>query len=339
MSNRERRREAQRQRRANRAAKQSGTNRGQPTAASPPPEFAAYRAFAAVGNYVESQQFATSEFANLDEVMAIIEIALRVAHDPNPDHWFPNNIAAMTLLTRAYQGLQAAANLCALGFYIEATAVIRTVYECAGLARSLAHNPGRAEEWVFAQSWVRDKFSRDFGRAMSSPEFIREVNEWAGADDDSFAHSKFYDFVSKYSHPLAKSTLPFLFNPNNHNEPGLYPAFEENWFKDCALLITSQAVTVAYALRNAAADFTAFPAEWHQRLAAIARRITGQPMTHLDRDWQEHQARFDAVVDEMRHSDELDGALDMDPRSRRNASRRLRESEVSAATTDSDESP
>jgi hypothetical protein len=321
MPNREQRRAAQR---ARRAAKQGGTAQKRTSAAQTGgPSFLRYRPFAAVGNYPQSEGLATSEFANLDELMAIIEVALRAAHDPNPDHWFPNNIAAHALLVRAYQGLQAAANLCALGFYVEATGLVRTVYESAGLARSLAHSLERAEEWVFAESWVRDKFSRDFARAMSSPEFTKEVNDWAGIDGDAFAHDQFYDFVSKYAHPLAKSTLQFLFNPKDENEPALYPAVEEKWFNDCALLITATAVVVAYALRNAASDFTALPAEWHQRLAAVTRNVTALPLSHLDRDWEAHQARHEAVVKEMRHSDELDEALNADPTSRRNAIGRL----------------
>ena len=291
--------------------------------AADPPSFLSYRAFRAVGNYSASEGLSNSEFAHLDELMALIEQALRAAHDPNPEHWFPNNIAALTLLARAYQGLQAAANLCALGYYVEATGLIRTVYECAGLARSLAKSVDRAEEWVFAESWVRDKFSRDFARTMSSPEFTQEVNEWAGADKDSFAHDRFYDFVSQYSHPLAKSTLQFLFSYGDENEPGLYPVVEETWFKDCARLITTEAVFVAFALRNAAASPAAFPTQWHQQLAAVARKVSGLPLAHLDRDWEEHEELHRAIRNEMRHVDELDEALDADPASMRNALRRL----------------
>ncbi len=296
---------------------------GSTTPAAEAPRFLRYRAFRAVANYPASESLANSEFAHLDELMALIEQALRDAHDPNPEHWFPNNIAALTLLARAYQGLQAAANLCTLGFYVEATGLIRTVYECAGLARSLAHSVDRAEEWVFAESWVRDKFSRDFARTMSSPEFTQEINEWAGADKDTFAHDQFYDFVSKYSHPLAKSTLQFLFNYGDEDEPGLYPAVEETWFKDCARLITIGAVFVAFALRNAAASTAAFPAQWHQQLAEAARKVSGLPVVHLDRDWEDHEELHRAIRKEMRHTDELDEALEADPASMRNALRRL----------------
>jgi hypothetical protein len=322
--NNEQRRTAQRDRRAKRG-KQGSEGRKR----TPPPAdggaFLRYRPFTAVRNYPQAERLAATEFEDLDELMAIIEVALRAAHDPNPEHWFPNNIAAQTLLVRAYQGLQAAANLCAMGFYVEATGLIRTVYESAGLARSLAHSPERAEEWVFAESWVRDKFSRDFAKAMTTPEFRKEVNDFAGTDEHSFAHDVFYDFVSQYSHPLAKSTLQFLFNPGDENEPALYPTVEEKWFKDCALLITATALVVAYALRNAAADFTALPAEWHQRLAAVARKASGLPLSHVETNWEAHQARYEAVREEMRHTDELDGALDSDPVSRRNAMRRLAE--------------
>jgi hypothetical protein len=89
------------------------------------------------------------------------------------------------------------------------------------------------------------------------------------------------------------------------------------------LLITATAVVVAYALRNAAADFAALPAEWHQRLAAAARKVSGHPFSHVETNWEAHQARYDAIRKEMRHDDELDDALDSDPTSLRNAMRRL----------------
>jgi hypothetical protein len=321
--NREQRRTERRQRRAVRSNSNRRIPKQQTSSSAEKAKFLSYRAFRALGNYPKIETLAGSEFEYLDELMALIEQALRVAHDPNPEHWFPNNIAALTLLARAYQGLQAAANLCAMGFYVEATGLVRTVYESAGLARALAHRPERAEEWVFAESWVRDKFSRDFARTMTSAEFTKEINEWAGADEDSFAHDSFYDFVSKYSHPLAKSTLQFLFDPNDAGQPGLYPAVEEKWFRDCANLITIQAIFVAYALRNAAADPAALPATWHQQLAAVARKVSGLPLAHVEIDWKAHEERHQAIRDEMRHTDELDSALDADPASLRNAIRRL----------------
>ena len=167
----------------------------------------------------------------------------------------------------------------------------------------------------------------------SSPEFTKEVNDWAGVDKSSFAHDLFYDFVSKYSHPLAKSTLQFLFNPADENQPALYPVVEEKRFKDCALLITATAVVVAYALRNAAADFTALPAEWHQRLAAAARKVSGHPLSHVESNWEAHQARYEAIRKEMRHDNELDDALNSDPTSMRNAKRRLAEQSSAVSHT------
>lgn len=80
-----------------------------------------------------------SEFGTLHQILGLIEEFILKASDADEEHWFPNNVAALGLLLRAYQGLQASATLCVMGFYIEAIAQTRVVYESAGLARTLAH--------------------------------------------------------------------------------------------------------------------------------------------------------------------------------------------------------
>lgn len=103
-----------------------------------------------------------SEFGILHQALGLVEEFLISASDPDEQHWFPNNMSALACLTRAFQGLQASAVLCVMGFYIEARAQLRVVYEAAGLARALAHKPDDAGKWLHDGHWKSDGWSRKF---------------------------------------------------------------------------------------------------------------------------------------------------------------------------------
>jgi hypothetical protein len=117
---------------------QNAGNSDQGAGEQQPPTFLGYRAFAALENYPASESLITNGFAECEVVLKLLDAALGAAYGSPPEHWFPNNIAATALQTRAFNGLQAAAHLCALGFYSEARGTLRGVYEAAGLARTLA---------------------------------------------------------------------------------------------------------------------------------------------------------------------------------------------------------
>lgn len=253
-----------------------------------------------------------SEFGDLHEVLGLIEYALEGAATPNPDHWFPNNIAAHACLLRAYQGLQAAACLCVLGFYTESLATIRVVYEAAGLARALAHKTEDAEKWLHHDHWKNDGFSRKFAKEMT-----------ASSADAGVAYQEFYERASQYAHPMARSVLPFLFGANGDSYGmRLYPELDGDQFKSVAREITVEALFVGFALKNAAAEVEALPPEWLQRLAAAAERITGTPVADARRDWKEFERRHDLLQGKIRHDEDLEEALDSDPDSLRNRKRR-----------------
>lgn len=207
-----------------------------------------FRAFAAFGNYPESRSLIESQFADIETVLQLIEVALRAGQDDTPEHWFPNNIAAESLLLRAYQGLQAAANLCALGFYVESLATLRPVYESAGLARTLAHKPEKAERWLHGGDWVKDKYSKDFVQEMTGKD----------ATDDRVPHWDLYKIFSQYAHPMLTSAWRFIFTPDAQYQPCLYPSVDPDRFTECTRMIKLIAVFVAATVRNAAADFGIF---------------------------------------------------------------------------------
>ena len=249
-------------------------------------------------------------FGEFEEVLALIDSCLSAAYTSPAHHWFPNNIGAAALTTRAYQGLQAAAVLCTFGFYVDARATLRLVYESAGLARTLAHKLEFAERWLHQGEWFKDNVSRQFMQAGT---------------DQKTSHSDMYKQMSQYAHPLAVSTLGYLFTRDSEYRPSPYPTVDTDSFEECARYITIVALFVAWALRNAAADPATIPGWWHQQLAELAEKITGDPHDHLDKDWAAHQRRHDALIAQVRHSHELDQALDSDPNSTRHALRRLAE--------------
>lgn len=300
-------------RRDRRAAARGKNKQSNPDAVPSPPKFD--RVFQAPLNYEASGPWIAESFSSLHAILGLIETALVAAETPNRDQWFPNNIAAHACLIRAYQGLQAAANLCALGFYVESRTVMRTVYEAAGLARALAHKSEVAERWLHGGDWVKDKFSRDFWD---------EINPKDPESDDPAPHQQMYQLMCQYSHPMATSCLEFLFDFDKEGayRPQMYPQADEARFRETARIITIQAIFVAYALRNAAAGFDAIPGWWHNQLAEMAREVTGAPLAHLNQDWDEHQQQFEKLQAAIRHDTELSDALRDDPNSHQNLRRR-----------------
>ncbi|WP_280442935.1 hypothetical protein [Nocardia brasiliensis] len=313
MRNREQRRAAQRQRR----------RQGNPLGSPRPLEVD--RVFPATENYEISRRYIAESFSTLHVLLGLIESLLKAAETPDPAQWFPNNITAHAALVRSYQGLQAAANLCALGFYVESYSTLRGVYEAAGLARALAHKTDVAERWVRAGDWVKDKFSRDF---------VREINPDFADEDTPLPHWEMYQRLSKFAHPMAKSTLRFNFDRDGKYSPHLYPEVDEEEFREVAVMITLVAIFVAYALRNAAADFEAIPGWWHEQLAAVTREFTGEPMGHLNQDWAEHQTRFEALQAAIRPDAELRDTLRADPNSLQNLRSRTVQSREGSSATD-----
>ncbi|MGW5270167.1 hypothetical protein ACWEQ4_16200 [Rhodococcus sp. NPDC003994] len=260
----------------------------------------------------QSMPLIESEFETLHKIMGLIEQMLLAASTDNPDHWFPNNMAAHACLIRSYQGLQASACLCVQGFYAEALATTRVVYESAGLARALAHKTADAEKWLHEGHWKNDGFSRKFGREMS-----------AASTDAGIAYQQFYEHASQYAHPMATSVLPMLFGNNGDRYgPRLYPEFDGHQFSKVARQITIEALFVAYALRNAAAEVEVLPPEWLKELAVLAELVTGEQVSDVQRDWVEFERRHRMLLGKVRHDDELDGALDADSASVRNRKKR-----------------
>jgi len=280
-----------------------------------PPNHADDRVLAGMRLLPESMPLIETEFETLHQTMGLIEDALRRAgSDADTSHWFPNNIAALACLTRAYRGLQAAATSCVMGHYEDARATLRVVYEAAGLARALAKSTPDAEKWLHDGHYKNDGFARKVGAEMAESK-----------RDAKIAFEDFYKMTSKYAHPMAVGVLPLLIGPDDRFGPRLYPEFDETAFKVVAREITTQALFTAFALRKAAAEPEALPAAWHKKLTELALRISDGVAVQSEEDWARHDDRHQVLIGKVRHDDELEATLDADPASVRNLKKKWKD--------------
>lgn len=269
------------------------------------------RVLVGLRNIEPSEHLINSAFDDLHQIMGLIDIALRDAATADQSQWFPNNVAALACLGRAYQGLQACAVLCTTGLYLDARATIRVVYESAGLARALAKSTADAEKWLHESHWKSDGFSRKIGAEMS-------VDRKASRR----SYEEYYKHTSAYAHPSATSVLPLVFGRESGHGFGvrLYPDVDDKTFRAVAREITAVAIFTAFALVRAAAEVEVFPPEWLRRLDELATAFDGSFAT-VRRDWDEYGRRHEAMTAQVRHDDELSTALDNDPDSVRNRRR------------------
>lgn len=275
-----------------------------------PPEFLRLRAFITLNNLPVSEPFITDAFRDLEGLMELLDAGLAAAYGSPPEHWFPNNVAATALLTRAYQGIQAASLLCVLAFYVEARSTMRGVYESAGLARMLAHRPDFAERWLHEGEWFKDNLQRQFVTKMSG--------------ETDLPHAETYRHLSENAHPKAVSTLSCLFDREGSYRPMAYPLVDEDDARETARYITAVSLYVLWTFRNAAAHHDAIPTWWMKRLTELSEHISGVAHDHLDKDWDAQQKRHDALTAQVQHSKELAQALADDPDSVQNRLRRMR---------------
>jgi len=246
--------------------------------------------------------------------MSLIEFGLNRASEADKQALFSNVVAGLSGLIRASQGLQAAAMLAVFGFYTEARATIRGVYESAGVARMLAHDPEVSEKWMRKNEWIPDRRSREFAAAM------------AGGDEDAkIPHQEYYKRASASAHPSALTTLPYMFDSNGNIRAMLYPEFNADLFISLSNEITVEALFVAYCFKNALADPDMMPPDWYRALAQHAREFSGLPLDHLEDDWEERERRFRSLHSQVRPAEEIDDFLRAHPNSAYNLKQRAGE--------------
>lgn len=255
----------------------------------------------------------------LHDAMMLLESAVVfVSHTDGgasqPQARFANNVAALSGLIRAYQGLQAATHLAVLGYYTESRATIRGVYESAGIARMLAHDLPQAEKWIRKDTYVPDRHSREFAAVLNG-----------GDPDAKIPHQRYYAQASASAHPSALTTLPYLLDPEGVWRPRLYPVFDAEQFKAVAFELTAEVLFVCFCLRNALADHSLLEPRWHRTLADTARTFSGMPMEHLDDNWEARERLHEGLKQHVRPQAEVNDFLREHPNSYDNVRARTEE--------------
>ncbi len=215
---------------------------------------------------------------------------------------FPNTVAAVACFARSYQGIQASSLLCLTANYTEARTLIRSVYESAALGRTLAYESGLAEQWLHAQKWLPDKFAREYQKSFTIAEPDRN-------------YRSYYQMASDSAHIVMKSTVPYAFDRRADLNLTFGPVLDADQLLTALREIVLMALFSCFCFRNAFVDPRLLPPEWHQDLAQIARDVSGKEMAHLEQDWEQHDRFLTEFAQHVRHSDELDDALNADPNS------------------------
>lgn len=246
-------------------------------------------------------------FATLDRAMTFTEYVLtEVAKTTPTEQLFPNNLAALSTLFRAYQSIQAATCLTVLGFTTEARTVARSAYESMSLSRTMAKDVPLAESWLLKNVKVPNRVARDYSAALHG-----------GDEDAKIPYAQYYRNASSYAHPSALASLPFLLDLDGDVvivNGKCYPSIDTEIVDGMLQELIAESICLAYSVRNALADPDVLEPEWHTDLASLAREFTGDPMEHLDDDWEARRRRHEKLQGVAR-TDDLEAELRTNPRS------------------------
>ncbi|MGP3924770.1 hypothetical protein [Streptomyces sp. 8N616] len=221
------------------------------------------------------------------------------------DTTFPNDLAASACMNRAFRQLEAATVLLSYGFYAEIRNLLRSVYESAGLGRTLAKEPWMADKWLRKGQWWPD----------------RKVRDWLEENrvvQDAQPFRNYYKEASAWVHPTAASCLPGFAVDESAITWDDAPPYRPDLSRQLTMEITSTAVFACFAFRNAVVDEAAIPPEWRRDLFELAEAIDGGPHAHLERDWEAEQERYDALVARVRDAAEAEEVLRSHPRAWKN---------------------
>jgi hypothetical protein len=228
-----------------------------------------------------------------------------------PRDWsetFDNDFSAAACFARCIRQLRAATLLTVFGYTSEVGTILRGAYESAALGRYLAHEPREAQRWLRSQTSMP-------GRAAWIPD--REVRDWFGAASRDYA--EFYRQLSAEAHPTSSSCLPLLTPDENGYTVRIESVFDAEAVDASLQKILLMTLWACFALRNAAPREEALPPPWRRALAGYAREVSPEAdFSHIERDWNEEQARWEAMVEHVRSVDELATELETNPRSVQN---------------------
>lgn len=251
-----------------------------------------------------------SEYEDFGLAFDLIRFGLEQGADVPANGKFANATAALAAFTRAYHDLQAGLHLCQFHFYTQAVGVARSVYEAAGIGRTMAKSHKIADQWVQG-NWQPDMKARQFVRNVMYGDATPEER-----DDAVEPYTSSYEMLSAWAHVTAASALePYVRDSENGYALQLEPEFDEEKLRFALTALIKQAVFLAYAIRNSAARLEVFPTEWLTDLDELGRRVVGPYAQALEIDYEEFDRRRQNIVDNLRSSSEHKRTMRRDPNS------------------------
>jgi hypothetical protein len=223
------------------------------------------------------------------------------------DETFENDLSAAVVLARCYRQLTGAWVVTTHGLLGEARNLLRSAYESASLARTLAKDPKLADQWIRDGKWFPDQRVR---------QWLSDVRR--DPPEEILSYRNFYAEASAWAHPTAESCMGLISVEKDHFFLNPTITFNATACRETVAIITGTALFACFAFRNAVVDEQAIPPAWRRDLHELAREISGDPMYHLDRDWEAEQEHYDAVMANLRDRKYLKGQLRTHPRAYNN---------------------
>lgn len=226
------------------------------------------------------------------------------------DALFPNAAAGTACFSLSHRLLRASLLLLHFGYYEAVPPLLRSAYEAAECGQLLSKSPEAAERWI--------------GRDTNWPR--KEVRERLGDVTRGEEYGRHYGLLSVLSHPTAKSGMWCTELDEDAFRPLLAREVSPRDIRIGGLWLASVAVFTCFALRNAMPGDSLEP-RWVQALGHLAREVSSHAgeedadWSHLDRDWEASQARWERVTERLQSNKDLERLLDEHPSSWQRAQR------------------
>lgn len=241
-----------------------------------------------------------SEFSEFNDAFRLLQWALETAAQVPADGKFGNATAALAAFTRAFHDVQAAITLCQVHMYPQALNLTRSVYEAAGIGRTMAKSPKIADRWIQGE-WQPDMKARQFVRNVMMAD-----SEPSEKDEAVEAYLQSYQLLSQWAHTTPTSALaPYIQDSQQGYAVDLYPRFNEDALRFTLKTILQQTVFLTYAVRNAAARLEVFGAQWLKELDELGQKVADNHIEELNIDYDELEKRHQNLLRNIRNNSEF----------------------------------